>query len=480
MKKSTNFLFYLTLLTVFATVFYWVMKQGTLLQLARVTIKTPRLADPDWKEMWPILKGNLQGPLAIILLQISTILISARFFGFLCRKIGQPNVIGEIIAGIVLGPSLLGIYFPDVFMFLFPKKSLVNLQYLSQIGLILFMFIIGMEVNLKSLKDKAKDAIIISHASILIPFGLGMTLAYYLYMHYAPPAVSFISFSLFLGIAMSITAFPVLARIVQERGLGHTKIGAIVITCAAADDITAWCILAAVVAVVKAGAVISLITTLTLAVFYVIVMIKIVGPILLKVSNRQNISMKSKSMVALYFTVLILSSYATETIGIHALFGAFMAGIVMPAKAELRNKLIYKIEDVALVLLLPLFFVFTGLKTQINLLNSFELWKVAAIIVIVAFTGKFFGSALTARFIGQTWKDSFTIGALMNTRGLVEIVVLNIGYDLNILSPTMFAMLIIMALITTFMTGPILDLINRFIRQEEAECILLESEEVEV
>ena len=269
------------------------------------------------------------------------------------------------------------------------------------------------------------------------------------------------SFGLFLGIAMSITAFPVLARIVQERGLQKTRLGTVVITCAAADDITAWCLLAAVIAIVKAGSFVSSLFVIGLAVGYVLVMIKLVRPFLKRIgdlhTSRENLS---KPIVAIFFLTLIISAYATEVIGIHALFGAFMAGAIMPENTKFRNIFIEKVEDVALVLLLPLFFVYTGLRTQIGLLNDPYLWKVTGMIIVVAVVGKFVGSAIAAKFVGQNWKDSLTIGALMNTRGLMELVVLNIGYDLGVLTPEIFAMMVIMALVTTFMTGPALDLIN--------------------
>jgi len=391
----------------------------------------------------------------------------ARLFGWVCKKIGQPSVIGEIIAGIILGPSLMGTYFPHFSTTFFPVQSLGNLQFLSQIGLILFMFVIGMDLDFKALKNKANEAVVISHASIVVPFALGMGLAYFIYRSFAPEGVNFLSFALFLGIAMSITAFPVLARIVQERGIHKTRLGTIVITCAAADDITAWCILAAVIAIVKAGSFVSSLYVIGMAVVYVLLMLKVVRPFLRRVGDLYNSKENmSKPVVAIFFLTLIISAYATEVIGIHALFGAFMAGAVMPENAKFRNIFIEKIEDVALVLLLPLFFVFTGLRTQIGLLNDPYLWKICGLIIVVAIAGKFFGSTIAAKIIGQSWKDSLTIGALMNTRGLMELIVLNIGFDLGILKPEIFTMMVIMALVTTFMTGPALDLINWAFRKK--------------
>ncbi|MCC5930642.1 MAG: cation:proton antiporter [Cyclobacteriaceae bacterium] len=460
MGKYKNSFFYVGVIGGFTTLMYWIVLLGAKLEQGR-NVVIPNTGKSQWTEFMDSLVHNLEHPLAILLAQIVTIILVARLFGWICKKIGQPTVIGEIIAGIVLGPSLIGMYFPEFSATLFPTASLGNLQFLSQIGLILFMFVIGMELDLKVLKNKAHDAVVISHASIIIPFALGMGLAYFIYQSFAPLGVQFLSFALFLGIAMSITAFPVLARIVQERGLHKTRLGTVVITCAAADDITAWCLLAAVIAIVKAGSFVSALYIIALAAFYVFVMIKVVRPFLARVGNlhnsRENLS---KPIVAIFFVTLIISSYATEVIGIHALFGAFMAGAIMPENVKFRNIFIEKVEDVALVLLLPLFFVFTGLRTEIGLLNELYLWKVTGLIILVAVIGKFIGSAVAAKFVGQNWKDSLTIGALMNTRGLMELVVLNIGYDLGVLTPEIFAMMVIMALVTTFMTGPALDLIN--------------------
>ena len=466
MRKLKNLFFYISIIGGFSLLMYWIVQKGKVLEVGR-NIQVPKGGASQWMEFLSSISQNFGHPLAILLAQIVTIIIVARILGWICKKIGQPTVIGEIIAGIVLGPSLVGSYFPEFSKALFPVQSLGNLQFLSQIGLILFMFMVGMELDLKTLKNKAHEAIVISHASIIIPFALGMGLAYFIYQIFAPPGAQFLSFGLFIGIAMSITAFPVLARIVQERGIHKTRLGAIVITCAATDDITAWSLLAVVIAIVKAGSFVSSLYTIVIAIGYVFVMIKVIRPFLKRVGDlyptRENMS---KQVVAIFFLTLILSAYATELIGIHALFGAFMAGTIMPENTKFRNILTEKVEDVALVLLLPLFFVFTGLRTEIGLINEPYLWKVTGLITLVAVVGKFIGSALAAKFVGQNWRDSLTIGALMNTRGLMELVVLNIGYDLGILTPEVFSMMVIMALVTTFMTGPALDLIERIFRQK--------------
>ena len=439
---------------------YWIVILGSKLENGK-EILTSKSEISYWDQFIFSLLYNLEHPLAVLLAQIVTIIFTARVLGWICKKIGQPMVIGEIVAGIILGPSLIGFYFPEFSTALFPDHSLSNLQFISQIGLILFMFIIGMELDLKVLRNKAHDAIVISHASIIIPFAMGMGLAYFIYGSFAPEGVQFSSFGLFMGISMSVTAFPVLARIIQERGIHKTRIGTIVITCAAADDITAWSLLAVIIAIVKAGSFVSSIYTILLAIGYVLFMIKIVRPFLKRVGNiHSSRESLSKSIVAIFFLTLILSAYASEVIGIHALFGAFMAGAIMPDNANFRSIFVEKVEDIALVLLLPLFFVYTGLRTQIGLLDDPYLWKVTGLIIFVAVTGKFIGSALAAKYVGQNWKDSLTIGALMNTRGLMELVILNIGYDLGVLTPEIFAMMVIMALVTTFMTGPALTFIN--------------------
>ena len=467
MKNHKNTIFYLLVLGGFTALIYRVLSIGKGLETQK-KFSNPVIENSHWNDFVDSMSLNLHHPLAILLAQIITIIIIARFFGWVFRKIGQPSVIGEIIAGIVLGPSLLGLYFPEFSLTLFPAASLGNLQFLSQIGLILFMFVIGMELDLKVLQNRAKDAIVISHASILFPFALGVGLAYFVYFKFAPEGVAFLPFALFMGIAMSITAFPVLARIVQERGIHKTKLGAIVITCAAADDITAWCILAAVIAIVKAGTFVSSLYVIGMAFVYVLTMLFVVRPFLKKIGELYATKDSlNKPVVAIFFLTLIISSYTTEIIGIHALFGAFMTGVIMPDITKFRNLFIEKVEDVSVILLLPLFFVFTGLRTEIGLLNDPYLWKITGFIILVAVVGKFFGSALAAKFVGQSWRDSLTIGALMNTRGLMELIVLNIGLDLKVLTPEVFTMMVIMALVTTFMTGPTLNIINYIFKEKD-------------
>ena len=479
MKKNWSLLFYLVIVVIFGLAIYWIVERGKILEHGRTTKIEQTISKSSVKNSFELFSNsfnsNLDHPLAVLILQIIAIIICARVFGFLFNKIGQPTVIGEIVAGIVLGPSVVGIFFPEISGFIFPVESLGNLQFLSQVGLILFMFVIGMELDVNMIRKQARGAVIISHASIIIPYTLGMGLAYYLFIAYAPDTISFLSFALFMGIAMSITAFPVLARIIQERGLTKSTLGSLAITCAAADDVTAWCILAVVIAIVKAGSFVSALFTIGLALAYVLLMLLVIRPFFRRLGSiYANREMVSKPVLAIVFIMMLLSAYTTEIIGIHALFGAFLAGVVMPPDLNFRKILVDKIEDVSLVLLLPLFFVFTGLRTQIGLLTEGHMWITCGLVIAVAVLGKFGGSALAAKMVGHNWKNSLSIGALMNTRGLMELIVLNIGYDLGILSPEIFAMMVLMALITTFMTGPALDLINWLMPEKTTELTLPE------
>ncbi len=475
MKKYKGTFFYLIITSLFTALIFYIIYIGKDLEVGREIIRNFSKNTP-FQDFSNFISNNLKHSVGLLILQIIAIIIVARGIGFFFRKMGQPVVIGEILAGIILGPSLLGTYFPEFSNFLFAKDSLGGLQILSQVGLVLFMFVIGMELNLKVLKNTAYEATVISHASIIIPFALGIGLAYYLYPSFAPENIPFSSFSLFIGISMSITAFPVLARIVQEKGLHKTKIGALSLICAAINDITAWCLLAVIIAVVKAGSFASSIYTIVFAIAYVFLMISVVRPFLKKIvsSSKSDISL-NKTLVVIVFLVLLISSFITETIGIHALFGAFMAGTIMPENIRFRKLFIEKIEDVALVLFLPIFFVISGLKTEIGLIDNSNLWELTGIIIAVAIAGKFIGSAAAAKFVGQSWKDSLTLGTLMNTRGLMEIVVLNIGYDLGVLNAEIFVMLILMALTTTFMTGLSLSGIEKIFKTNKIDIKDLES-----
>lgn len=406
--------------------------------------------------------------LGSFLIQLIIIIITSRVFGYFFKKIGQPTVMGEILAGIFLGPSILGTIFPEYLQAIFPPGSLDTMRILSQIGLILFMFVVGMELDLDILKTKARTAVTISNASIIIPFSLGVMLAYFLHDYYAPKDVPFYAFALFMGIAMSITAFPVLARIIRERSLRDKRIEAIAMTSAAINDVTGWVALAFVIAIIKAHSFSNSVYTLLATVGYMIAMVFIVRPLMNKLAKAKENNFVKQSTVAIIFIVMLLSSLCTELIGVHALFGAFMAGVIMPQEWHFRQIITDKVEDVALILLLPLFFVITGLRTHINTVNTPILWAVTLLIIAIAVLGKLGGSAVAAKMTGENNYNSLSIGVLMNTRGLMELVILNIGYDLNILSEEIFTMMVIMALVTTFMTSPLLSLLDKYYHRKAA------------
>jgi Kef-type K+ transport system membrane component KefB len=476
MKKLLT---YIILIGAFASLTYYVIYKGNKISRPEGNVVVadggyifndkvkPVVIDSN-ENIFHQLSTNVKYPVSILLLQVIVILFTSRIFGIVFKKLGQQTVIGEIIAGIFLGPSILGWLFPSFSSFIFPPNSFISLQFLSQIGLAFFMFVIGMELDLSKIKNRANDAVMISHVSIIFPFFLGTCLSYYIFRELAPVDINFTSFALFIGIAMSITAFPVLARIIKERGLTKTPLGVLAITCAAADDVTAWCLLAAVIAIVKAGSVSSSLFTIGLAVIYIVFMIYALKPWLQKLNDKR---IKSdpidKTVIGISFFVLLGSAYFTEIIGIHALFGSFIAGVVMPDNSRFKEALTDKVEDISTILLLPIFFAFTGLRTQIGLLNEGHLWILCLIIILVAISGKLLASAFAAKILGRTWKDSLSIGILMNTRGLMELVVLNIGYDLGILGPEIFAIMVLMALTTTLMTGPLLDTINRIFKKEK-------------
>ena len=467
-RAKKNYLIYEVMLLLFGALIYMAIEEGDRFSHHAVTSSTVA-EDTPFTMFCQFVTDNLHHPLSILLIQIIAVLLMVRLFGFLFKHIGQPGVIGEIVAGIVLGPSVLGYFFPDVFQALFPPESLTNLELLSQVGLVLFMFVIGMELDFSVLKNKINETLVISHAGILVPFFLGIVASYWIYEEYAAAQTAFLPFALFIGISMSITAFPVLARIIQERNMTKTSLGTLAIASAANDDVTAWCLLAVVIAIAKAGTFASALYAIGLTALYIIIMFMVVRPFLKKVGEvYANQEVINKTFVALILLILIISSTLTEIIGIHALFGAFMAGVVMPPSIGFRKVMMEKVEDIALVFFLPLFFAFTGLRTEIGLINSPALWGVCLLLITVAVAGKLGGCAVAARLVGESWKDSFTIGTLMNTRGLMELVALNIGYEMGVLPPSIFVILVIMALVTTFMTTPLLHLVERiFARREE-------------
>jgi Kef-type K+ transport system membrane component KefB len=396
-----------------------------------------------------------------VLLALALVITTARLLGTVFRIAHQPPVIGEIIAGILLGPSLFGRYAPTLWHYLLPSTIAPFLNVIAQVGVILYMFLVGLELDPRLMRQRGRATVAISHASIITPFIMGSLLALLIYPIFSNREVPFTNFALFLGVSMSVTAFPVLARILTDRRISKTRMGTVALTCAAVDDITAWCLLAFVVSVARAQSAGGM-RTVALAGMYLGAILLIVRPAMVALSrvygNRGGLT---QGLMAVVFVVLLLSASATELIGIHAIFGAFALGAVIPHDSRMARELTDRLEDLIVVLLLPAFFAFTGLRTQIGLVSEFQQWVMCGLIILVASGGKFGGSLLAARITGLGWREGSALGVLMNTRGLMELIVLNIGLEMRVISPTLFAMLVIMALVTTFATTPILHLITR-------------------
>ena len=391
-----------------------------------------------------------------ILLQIIVILLVVQVFGYLCKRFGQQWVIGEILAGLALGPSLLGILLPQAKSFLFPTSALPTLQTLGDIGLVLYMFSLGSRLDTNLMLRQSKKALLTSLSGILLPLALGAALAFFLFPSFGGSKSTLISFMLLVGTAMAITAFPVLARLLSEKNMLGTKIGTLALTCAAVDDVTAWCLLALVIAVIHGQGVLSVGLTVGLTLAFAAAMLMVVRP-LLHFATRHIRS--EQVMLALNMALLLLAAYATNAIGIHPIFGAFLTGIILPRK-PFFVKFVRDLDYINALLFLPLFFVYSGLRTQIGLISSPWMWLICLLILAIACIGKIFGGTFAVRIFGESWRDSLSLGVLMNTRGLVELIVLNIGLDLGVLSPTLFAMLVIMALVTTMMASPLLPLLG--------------------
>lgn len=405
---------------------------------------------------------HLHSSIGLLLLQILVILVTVRLVGWIFKRIGQPAVIGEICAGIMLGPSLLGRVAPEVFEGLFPASSLGNIRLLSNFGLILFMFVIGMELRLSDIRKRFVSSTVISHVGIFVPFVLSLPLSYYIYETYAAETTTFLSFSLFVGIAMSITAFPVLARIIQEQGLQRKPLGKLALATAASSDITAWLMLAGIIAISQSGSIASMGYNVLFFALYILVMFGIIRP-LFRVAGKvyDNTEVISHTLVGVIFILLLLSSWITELLSMHALFGAFILGLVMPEDLSFRKIITDKVEDVSLMLFLPLFFVSSGLQTELALIDGQEMWVLLGGFTLIAVVGKVGGTYVAARASGQSPLDSLYLGAFMNTRGLMELVVLAIGLEMGILSPRLYVVLVLMTVITTVMTMPMIQLINR-------------------
>jgi Kef-type K+ transport system membrane component KefB len=395
-----------------------------------------------------------------VLLALAAIIVTARLLGSLFAKLNQPPVIGEVIAGILLGPSLLGRLAPSVSGYLLPTSVAPFLSMLAQVGVILYMFLVGLELDTNLLRKRTHATVAVSHASIVLPFVLGCALALLLYPRLSSSDVPFTYFALFCGVAMSVTAFPVLARILTDRRIQTSRLGVTALACAAVDDVTAWCLLAFVVSVVKARAAGGLFTAgMTLG--YLALVILLVRPFLLRVIQKHERSgVVSRNVLTVVLVGLLLSSLATEYIGIHAVFGAFVLGAIIPAESKIAKELLHRLEDFVVVLFLPAFFAYTGMRTQVGLVSGAGEWLLCLLIIVTACVGKFGGSFAAARLSGIGWRDSAALGVLMNTRGLMELIVLNIGLDLKVISPTLFAMLVMMAIVTTMATTPILDVLS--------------------
>ncbi|PSF38354.1 sodium:proton antiporter [Aphanothece hegewaldii CCALA 016] len=394
----------------------------------------------------------------LVLIQVVIVIGLSRLMGLVCRSIKQPLVIGEIIAGIMLGPSLLGLISPEIATTLFPVDTLPFLNVLSQIGLIFFMFLIGLELNPSYLKGQLNTAILISHVSILVPFSLGSILALILYPLLSNNTVNFTAFALFLGSAMSITAFPVLARIITENNLQKTRLGTLALTCAAVDDVTAWCLLAISIAVTRTNSMSGAIPTIIESIIYIVFMLTAVRWLLNKLAfHYQRAGKLNQFVLAGIYMGVVVSALITEFIGIHLIFGAFLLGAALPKHPDLVKEIAEKTEDFVLIFLLPVFFAYSGLRTEIGLLNNPQTWLLCGLVIAVAIIGKYVGTYISARVCQIPKREASALGWMMNTRGLTELIVLNIGLSFNVISPLLFTMLVIMALVTTFMTSPLLE-----------------------
>jgi len=395
--------------------------------------------------------------LLILLLQVAVVLTASRALGWLFLRISQPAVIGEMVAGLLLGPSCFGWLAPASATALFAPGTLPALNALSQIGLVLFMFLVGLRLDYRHLKSNRRVALVTSGTSIVVPFALGGALAVGVHHRLAPPGVGVLPFALFVGAAMSITAFPVLARILTDHHLLKTELGTTAIACAAFDDVTGWLILAAVAALVRAGNMGTFGLRALEFLGYLALMFTLVRPALRRFAMWRGLRFgTSTDDLAVALVVMLLSAVATEWLGIHALFGAFFAGLMMPRGANIERLIGERIEPVTMTLLVPLFFAFTGLRTSVQLIDRAVLWRDAALILAVAVAGKGAASTLAARAMGTPWREASALGVLLNTRGLIELVILNIGLELGILSPVLFSMMVLMALFTTFMTSPLI------------------------
>lgn len=415
-----------------------------------VAAKADAVVGADWVH-------HLTSPLGLFLLQLLVLLLVAKGAGALLKRLGQPAVIGEMAAGLMMGPLVLGSLLPQVHGLLFPAASLGPLGMLSQLGVLMFLLVAGAELDLGALRGRRRFAFTVSHAGIAVPFVLGVLLAVWLYPQHGPQNVGFTAFALFVGVSMSITAFPVLLRILADRGITHSALGQTAIACAALGDATAWCLLALIVAAAQATGWLTASLNLVCVVVFVAIMLGVVKPWF----ARQQIAAGREGRWLLGILLLALASaLVTEVLGIHALFGAFAAGVAVSSNEQLRHLLMARVEPFAVTLLLPLFFAMTGLRMRADALQTQDI-LLCLVVIAVATVGKLLGTFSAARSTGMPSREAWRLGALMNTRGLMELIVLNLGYELGLLGDRLFAVLVIMALVTTAMTGPLLNLIER-------------------
>jgi K+:H+ antiporter len=392
-----------------------------------------------------------------VLVALLAVIITGQVLSRLLARIGQPPVIGEVVAGILLGPSIIGAEWSSKIL---PPAVAPSLGLIAALGVIFYMFLVGLDLQLWRLKKRATATIAISYTSILLPFALGSVLALYLYPRLSDPTVRFASFTLFLGVAMSITAFPVLARILADRRMADSEIGLMALSCAAIDDVTAWCLLALVVGIARAQ-VDQVFLVIGGAALYIVFMFFVVRPAMRAFVRSREAAADDIGTTAAMLVALLASAAATEAIGIHAIFGAFLLGAVIPDDSAVAAAMKRQLKHLVMVVLLPAFFAFTGMRTRIDLVRGAEAWLLCGLILVVAVAGKFGGATLAARVSGLRWRDAATLGALMNTRGLMELIVLNIGLELGVISPALFSMMVLMALVTTMMAGPVIQLTAR-------------------
>jgi Kef-type K+ transport system membrane component KefB len=417
-----------------------------------------------------------------LLADLVLIIVAARSFGVLARRLGQPSVIGEVVAGILLGPTVLGRIHADLPGMIFPKEVLDAMKPIADLGLVFFMFLVGLEMDTSLMRKEFRKSVLISVSGILLPFVLGMLVAWMLAPvnnegNFLPeigdkrPAP--FTFALFLGASMCITAFPILARFLVETGLYKTAVGTSALCAAAVDDAIAWILLAAVIGITKTGSPADAVPALLLTGAFAAFMFT-VGRYLLELLAKRYDRTGSLSIdqVALIIAGVLLSAWATEKIGIHAIFGAFIFGVIMPKRSGMVHALTDKIEDFTVIVLLPIFFAIVGLKTNLLTLNNPALIGWLMLILLAATVGKFLGTGLTAYLTGSSPRDAVVVGSLMNTRGLTELVILSIGLSLGVLSDVTFAMMVIMALVTTVMAAPI---VNRLIPRQEMTGNLVRS-----